>query len=221
MMDMPMRLRNVMGWLAWGALAWAVAWPALAQDTTYQATVPVADTSSAQRGQAFAVALDHVLARVAGHPLDYAKVNADAATYVQQYQYQRAPAGASAPFLLTVDFAPSSIRHLVDRLSVASASSVPDNGAAALLGLVGNGEGTVWVSNLHSALDFAGALAALRSTPGVDAAAVQQASHGGMLLKVRTSVPLAQVLSAVEGDGRLVASDTMHAGATASLRWVK
>lgn len=221
-MDRPMRLRNMTGWLVLFALAWAVAWPVAAQDATYQATVPVANTSSAARGDAFAVALDHVLARVAGHPLDYAKVNADAATFVQQYQYQRAPAGAPEPFLLTVDFAPSSIRHLIDSLSVASASTAA-SAAAALPALAAPMESTVWVSNLHSALDFAGALAALHSTPGVDAAAVQRADHDGMLLKMRTSVPLEQVLTSVEGDGRLVASDTdtMHAGATASLRWVK
>ncbi|HET7663952.1 MAG TPA: DUF2066 domain-containing protein [Rhodanobacteraceae bacterium] len=220
-----MRLRNMMGWLVLCASAWIVAWSALAQDAAYQATVPVADTSSAARGDAFAVALDHVLARVAGHPLDYAKVNADAATYVQQYQYQRAPAGASAPFLLTVDFAPSSIRHLIDSLSVAGASTVPGANATSSPGMAMPApvESTVWVSNLHSALDFAGALVALRSTPGVEATAVQEAGNGGMLLKMRTVVPLEQVLTSVEGDGRLVASDTdtMHAGATASLRWVK
>lgn len=221
MTNMPMRVRNVMGWLVLCVLASAAAWPALAQDTTYQATVPVADTSAAQRSHAFAVALDHVLARVSSHPLDYAQVNAQAATYVQQYQYQRAPAGASAPFLLIVNFAPASIQHLVDSLSVAGAAPAVDSSVAGLPAVVGGGEGAVWVSNLHSALDFAGALAAFRSAPGVSAAAVQQAQDAGMLLEVHTSMPLSQVLATLEGDGHLVAADTLHAGATASLRWVK
>lgn len=221
MTNMPMRVRNVMGWLVLCVLASVAAWPALAQDTTYQATVPVADTSAAQRSHAFAVALDHVLARVSSRPLDDEQVNTQAATYVQQYQYQRAPAGAPEPFLLIVNFAPSSIHHLVDSLSAANPATTPDNGIAGTPAAVGGGQGSVWVSNLHSALDFAHALAAFHSAPGVSAAAVQQTQDGGMLLDVHTSMPLQQVLATLEGDGHLVASDTLHAGATASLRWVK
>lgn len=224
MTDMPMRLRKVTGFLLLCALAWAAAWPALAQDSTYQATVPVSDTSSAQRDHAFAVALQHVLARVAGHPLD-AEAGTKAATYVRHYQYKRAPAGASTPFLLTVSFVPSAIHHLVgDEGSAVPAAEVAD-GAGVDSGLppgaMGGGDSTLWISNLHSALDFADALSTLRSAPGVDDATVHQARDGGMLLEVHTTVPLQQILGVLENGGRLAASDNPHAGADASLRWLK
>ncbi len=223
MTDMPMRLRKMTGFLLLCALAWAVAGPALAQDTTYQATVPVADTSNAQRNHAFAVALQHVLARVAGHPVDAAGTRA--ATYVRHYQYRRAPAGAPTPFLLTVSFAPSAIRHLVGDEGIPAPAAEVAAGAGADSGVppgaIGGGDSTLWVSNLHSALDFAGALSALRTAPGVDAVTLRQARDGGMLLDVHTAIPLRRVLGALESGGRVAASGNPHAGADASLRWLK
>ena len=98
--------------------------PAPAQDSLYGATVPVVDTSDAQRDQAFAVALGEVLAKVAGHDLSaqpgYADMLGKAPSYVQQYQYARAPAGSVQPFTLQVKFDASAVRRLAAGMGVAS-----------------------------------------------------------------------------------------------------
>jgi hypothetical protein len=225
MTDMPNRVRNVMGWLGWCALGLALIAPAVAADDAYQATVPVADTSPAARNDAFVKALDKVLARVAGHEVDAARANGKAATYVEQYHYQRAPEGASEPFVLRVRFAPSSIHHLIKTLSsrgmAANGSTVGGHDASAAPSYAGRSSGTVWVSNLHSALDFAGALAALRETPGVTAVGVEQARDDGALLELHTSMSLDQVLTRVTDAGAFADSGQARAGASAGLRWVK
>jgi hypothetical protein len=223
MTNMPKRLRNVMGSLGWCVLALALIAPALAADDPYQATVPVADTSAAARSDAFAKALDEVLAEVAGHELDASRVKAKAATYVEHYQYARAPEDASEPFVLRVRFAPSSIQHLIKALSsramATAGSAAPDHGTSAVPASAN--QGTVWVSNLNSALDFAGALAALRAAPGVTAVGVQRADDGGALLKLRTSMPVDQVLANVVNSGNFARSDQPRSGASAVLRWVQ
>lgn len=92
----------------------------------YSVTVPVADTSDAQRNQAFATALGQVMTRVAGgqdlrsNP-GYAEALGGASSLVQKFQYQRAATG----LVLSVDFAPASVRRLVDKLGVASAGIKP------------------------------------------------------------------------------------------------
>ena len=94
--------------------------------SAYSVTVPVADTSDAQRNQAFATALGQVMTRVAGgqdlrsNP-GYAEAVGGASSLVQKFQYQRAATG----LVLSVDFAPASVRRLVAQLGVASAGIKP------------------------------------------------------------------------------------------------
>jgi hypothetical protein len=85
----------------------------------YSVTVPVPDTSDAQRSDAFATALSQVLARVAGGQDLRGKAGYDdalknAAALVRHFQYARAATGMS----LSVDFEPGAVRHLVDQLGV-------------------------------------------------------------------------------------------------------
>lgn len=85
----------------------------------YTVTVPVPDTTEAQRGDAFATALSQVLARVAGGQDLRGKPGYDdalknAAALVRHFQYARADTGMS----LTVDFEPGAVRHLVNSLGV-------------------------------------------------------------------------------------------------------
>lgn len=92
----------------------------------YSVTVPVADTSEAQRDQAFATALGQVLTRVAGGQDlrsngGYGDALSKAGSIVQKYQYQRAATG----LVLNVDFASPSVRRLVSNLGVASAGIKP------------------------------------------------------------------------------------------------
>lgn len=92
----------------------------------YSVTVPVADTSDAQRNQAFSTGLGQVLTRVAGgqdlrSSAGYGGVLDQASAIVQKFQYQRAETG----LVLDVDFSPSSVRRLVAKLGVVSAGIKP------------------------------------------------------------------------------------------------
>lgn len=99
---------------------------AQASGSPYSVVVPVADTSDAQRDQAFATALGQVLTRIAGgqdlrgNP-GYGDALGKAASMVQKFQYQRAAAG----MILNVDFEPGSVRRLVSKLGVASVGIKP------------------------------------------------------------------------------------------------
>ena len=111
---------------------------AQAPGSTYSVTVPVTDTSDAQRDQAFATALAQVMTRVAGGQdlrsnSGYAAALGGASSLVQKFQYQKAATG----LVLDVDFAPASVRRLVDKLGVASAGIKPP-----VLVLVQHGNGS-------------------------------------------------------------------------------
>lgn len=92
----------------------------------YAVVVPVADTSDAQRDQAFATALGQVLTRVAGGQdlrgnAGYSDALGKAASMVRKFQYQRAATG----LVLEVEFEPGSVRRLVSKLGVQSAGIKP------------------------------------------------------------------------------------------------
>lgn len=92
----------------------------------YSVTVPVTDTSDAQRDQAFATALGQVLTRVAGGQdlrsnAGYGDALKSASSLAQKFQYQRAATGLS----LEVNFEPGAVRRLVSKLGVASAGVKP------------------------------------------------------------------------------------------------
>ncbi|MEP6897257.1 MAG: DUF2066 domain-containing protein [Rhodanobacter sp.] len=97
-----------------------------ASGSPYSVTVPVVDTSDAQRDQAFTTALGQVLARVAGGQDlrgngGYADALKNAGSIVQKFQYQRAATGMT----LAVDFEPGSVRRLIAKLGVASVGIKP------------------------------------------------------------------------------------------------
>lgn len=92
----------------------------------YAVVVPVADTSDAQRNQAFATALGQVLTRIAGGQdlrsnAGYGDALGKAASMVQKFQYQRAATG----LVLDVEFEPGSVRRLVSKLGVQSVGIKP------------------------------------------------------------------------------------------------
>ncbi|HET7268435.1 MAG TPA: DUF2066 domain-containing protein [Oleiagrimonas sp.] len=195
----------------------AAATPAAPAANPYQTSVPVADTSSKNRSHAFAVALERVMSRVTGHaPSSTAR--GEASTYVRQYRYERAPAGSPQPYRLVVTFAPSAIAHLQRSQDAFVAADGAEHADAAFGGLPA-GDNAVWVSGVRTALDFAAVVSVLRTQPGVESVAVRKAHGDGMLLDVRTSVPLGRVLGALAARGHLASAGTAHAGAAASLRW--
>ena len=96
------------------------------ESSPYSVTVPVVDTSGAQRDQAFATALGQVLTRIAGGQdlrsnAGYADALGKAGSMVQKFQYQRAATGLT----VAVDFEPGSVRRLVSKLGVASSGIKP------------------------------------------------------------------------------------------------
>jgi hypothetical protein len=117
--------------------------PVFAQNgsvSPYTVTVPVADTSAANRDQAFTAALTQVITRVNGGQdprtkPGYADAIKQPGALVQQYQYKRSGAGA-APMLLEVSFDPAAIRR-------AAGATDPAAGGAAntLLAIVRDGQG--------------------------------------------------------------------------------
>ncbi len=297
----------------------------------YSVTVPVADTSDAQRDQAFATALGQVLTRVAGGQDlrsngGYGEALSQAGAIVQKYQYQRAATG----LILEVDFAPSSVRRLVSTLGVPSAGIKPPvlllvrgtdgqlldqdalaglvsaatargtevvypdfhrpPDAAALaagdpaalsainrkyhtglvlvgqmhsgsadwtllsggqsqhwstrgttedalvdragndmvdrlgkqLNVIGSGpsEGKLWVSGLHSAMDYANLLATLQADPSVKQVMTLAAQNDAVLLYVKAAVPIDGLTANLAAGGRLLLQGEPHAGADATLRWL-
>ncbi len=119
----------------------------------YSVTVPVTDTSDAQRDQAFATALGQVLTRIAGGQdlrsnAGYDDALKNAGSMVQKFQYQRAAGGLS----LAVDFAPGTVRRLVTRLGVAAAGVKPP-----VLLLVQGADGKLFDQDALSSLTAAAA----------------------------------------------------------------
>jgi len=160
----------------------------------YSVTVPVTDTTDAQRDQAFATALGQVMTRVAGgqdlrgNP-GYAEALGSASSLVQKFQYQRAATG----LVLEVDFAPSSVRRLVAKLGVASAGikppvlllvqradgSLADQAALASLATTAGARGTNVVYPAPSSRFDAAKVAA--ADPAV-LAAINRQYHTGLVL---------------------------------------
>src|SRR5690349_20129873 len=125
-MPTPMRLSRLL--IVTLLLVFAALPAARAQvaSSPYAVVVPVADTSDAQRDQAFATALGQVLTRIAGGQdlrsnAGYADALGKAGSMVQKFQYQRAATG----LVLDVEFEPGSVRRLVSKLGVQSAGIKP------------------------------------------------------------------------------------------------
>ncbi|WEN14691.1 DUF2066 domain-containing protein [Rhodanobacter sp. AS-Z3] len=175
---------------------------AQAAGSPYSVVVPVADTSDAQRNQAFATALSQVLTRVAGGQdlrsnAGYADALGNAASLVQKFQYQRAATG----LILNVDFESGAVRRLVSKLGVQSAGIKPP-----VLLLVQDSSGHLLD---HAALADLAASAAARGTNVVypdtanlpDSAKVAAADPAALALinrQYRTGLVL---LGTVHGDG--------------------
>lgn len=126
----PLRLLMLCAIALLGGLAMSPSVRAQAQPqaasaaSPYAVTVPVPDTSDAQRTAAFSGALAQVLARVAGGQDLRGKPGYDAAlknaaALVRHFQYARAATGMS----LAISFEPGAVRHLVTTLGVTNAAT--------------------------------------------------------------------------------------------------
>lgn len=179
----------------------------MAQTNPYSATVPVIDTSDAQRDHAFAVALGQVLGQVAGKDLSanpgYTDALGQAPSYVMQYQYGRAQTGAVAPFTLTVSFDPSAVRRLVAGMG-APAWSGPD--APVLLRVRGTDSTLLGADALAPLIQSAsvhGIQTRVASLDDPDAAALASADPNA-LAQVSQRYHTGLVLVGTLGDGNAV-----------------
>jgi uncharacterized protein len=98
-------------------------------------------------------------------------------------------------------------------------------GAGARLGqalnIIGAGaaDGKLWVSGLHSAMDYANLLAALRADPSVQKVSTLGGQDDGVLLEVKADSPLDGLAANLTAGGRLMQGES-HDGADVSLRWL-
>lgn len=99
------------------------------------------------------------------------------------------------------------------------------DGAADRLGqalnVIGAGEedGKLWVSGLHSAMDYANLLSTLRADPTVQKVSTLGAQDDGVMLDVKAGTPLANLSANLTAGGRMM-QGASHDGADVSLRWL-
>jgi len=186
----------------------------------YAATVPVADTSDAQRDAALSVALSQVLAGIAPKAKPGADVLAQASGLVRNYRYQRAAGGHGLQ--LQVDFDPGSIRHLAQQLGapVTTSETGGDTIASTQAAAGPGGSGTLWVGGIEDSGDFVAMLASLRQSTQLHNVTPVAAENDGVLLHLESDTPLADIATALAAGGHLQPAPA-HEGADASLRWVQ
>lgn len=200
--------------------------PVTVPASPYSATVPVAGTSDAQRSAAIAAALTQVLQQVSPGFVASPDMLANASGYVRDFHYQRAASGAGLE--LQVDFDPGAVGRLIAQGSAPTAQGVASaassgapaagtSGAAAAT----SGTATLWVDGVENSDAFASLLSMLRGDQQLNDVIPIEADHGGVLLQVGFSAPLATVLAQLETPtGHLAQDPQPHPGADASLRWV-
>lgn len=80
-------------------------------------------------------------------------------------------------------------------------------------------DGTLWVSGLQSAMDYANLLETLRDDPSVRQVNLLGAQDGGLVLGVKASMPAGALAASLAAGGRVMKADA-HPGVDASLRWL-
>lgn len=80
-------------------------------------------------------------------------------------------------------------------------------------------DGKLWVSGVHSAMDYANLLTVLRSDPSVQKVTTLGAQDDGLMLAVKVGMPLDGLAANLTAGGRLMQGSS-HDGADVSLRWL-
>lgn len=79
--------------------------------------------------------------------------------------------------------------------------------------------GTLWISGIRSAMDYAQVQALLRADPSVSQVNTMAAQGDGMSFSVKSSLPLSTLAANLAASGHLLQASP-HDGADASLRWL-
>lgn len=194
---------------------------AAGDDNAFQADVPIADTSAQARSAAFDKAFQDVLHNVAGDDAAHMAADADAASYVADYQYHRAGDASAKPLVLTVTFAPGAIRHLTNTAGLAThANEDADAGAETAAMNMPRQTYSLRIAGLHSAGDFARALSALQDAGHVDHAQVRGADGDAIVIDVTSRLSVTALSSELAANGDFSRSGGNGSGATdAGLVW--
>ena len=82
-------------------------------------------------------------------------------------------------------------------------------------------DGKLWVDGLHSAMDYANLLAALRADPAVRQVDTLGAQDDGVLVRIQAASPLSGLAANLAASGRVLLQSKAHAGADVTVRWVR
>ncbi|HUA80127.1 MAG TPA: DUF2066 domain-containing protein [Dyella sp.] len=77
----------------------------------------------------------------------------------------------------------------------------------------------LWVSGLHSAMDYANLMSTLRADPSVQTITALGAQDDGVLFAIKAGMPLDGLVANLTAGGRMMEGSS-HDGADASLRWL-
>ena len=82
-------------------------------------------------------------------------------------------------------------------------------------------EGKLWVGGLDSAADYASLLETLSADPSVQQVTSVGALNDGVLLEVKSSIPIKALAANLAASGHLLLQGQPHDGADANLRWLR
>jgi len=177
---------------------------AAAAPATYSGEAPVGSQSEAERAEALKSALADVVMRLSGDSgalarSDVARAVADAARHVLQYQYRRdvgTDAGGLPQVRLTLvaEFDAFAVDRMLDRLGLSDTPVAPD---------VAPSEHRLWISGVHSALDYARVLGYLTRHALVRDAQASEARGDGLLVRITVLGGLDRLLGTVGSEGTL------------------
>ncbi|HSN00139.1 MAG TPA: DUF2066 domain-containing protein [Rudaea sp.] len=175
----------------------------------YTGQVPVNSQSDAERAEALKSALAQVVVKLTGgdnavlaRP-DVAQAVANAANYVQQYQYAQDAATAAdgkpqVRLSLIAQFDRTAVDNLVADLGLNQAGvAVPNPQAAQAFADTQAQSFRVWIGGLHSAVDYARAIGTLSRNELVRGVKAEQARGDGVELRLDITGPLPRLLDSL------------------------
>ncbi len=194
------------GFLAWLAFVLALGAPhALAAPATYTGSAAVGSQSEAERTEALKSALADVVMRLSGDPgalarADVARAVAEGTGYVLQYQYQREVVAAAdgtpqVRLTLVAEFDAAAVDRLLDRVGLGGGAPLAVDSTPS--------EHRVWISGVHSALDYARALGYLTRHPLVRDAQPDEARGDGLRVRLVVLGGIDRLLGVLAADGTL------------------
>lgn len=177
----------------------------------YTGQVPVNTQSDAERAEALKSALAQVVVKLTGGDNAVlakpavAQAVANAANYVQQYQYAQdvattADGKPQVRLSLVAQFDRTAVDKLVADLGLnQTAGAVPNAQAAQAVADTQAQSFRIWIGGLHSALDYARAVGTLSRNELVRGVKAEQARGDGVELRLDITGPLQRLLDSLAG----------------------